>query len=243
MSAGKSHIHDSACEHVTGQAQYVDDLTPHANQLHVAVGGATIACGKITSIKLDAVRDAPGVVDVLSFDDLPALTDLGPVFPGDPLLVDQHIEYMGQAIFVVAATSTRLARQAVNLAEITYHESAPLLDLQEAIDNQIFVRPSHTMQRGDASAAIASAENRLSGNIRIGGQEHFYLEGQVAKCIPDDNGHVTIYSSNQNPTETQHLIAAVLGVPMNRVTVVTRRMGGGFGGKETQATRGAMICA
>ncbi len=243
MSAGKPHAHDSAYEHVTGKARYVDDLTPHANQLHVAIGGSTIACGDITSINLDAVRDAAGVVDVVSFDDLPALTDLGPVFPGDPLLVEQKVEYMGQAIFAVAATSMRLAQQAVKLARITYAESQPLLDLQKAIDDEIYVRPPHTMRRGDASAAIASAANKLSGSIHIGGQDHFYLEGQVAKCVPGDNGSFSVYSSNQNPTETQHLIAGVLGVPMNRVTVITRRMGGGFGGKETQATAVAAFAA
>jgi len=243
MSAGKPNAHDSACEHVTGRADYVDDLTPHANQLHVAIGGAAIACGNIESINLKAVKDAAGVVDVISFADLPALTDLGPVFPGDPLLIDDEVAHQGQAIFAVAATSHRLARQAVKLAQISYVESEPLLDLQKAIDDANYVRPSHTMQIGDASAAIASADNTLSGSIHVGGQDHFYLEGQVAKCVPGDNGSITLYSSNQNPTETQHLIAGVLGIPMNRVTVVTRRMGGGFGGKETQATAVAAFAA
>ncbi len=243
MSAGKPIAHDSASEHVAGRAHFVDDLLPHANQLHVAIGGSAIACGKLESINLEAVRSAPGVVDVLSFEDLPALTDLGPVFPGDPLLVEHNVEYMGQAIFAVAATSMRLAQQAVKSAEIVYTESQPILDLQEAIDNEIYVRPPHTMQRGDASAAIASATNKISGCIHVGGQEHFYLEGQVAKCVPDDDGSVSVYSSNQNPTETQHLIAGVLGVPMNQVTVITRRMGGGFGGKETQATAVAAFAA
>jgi len=220
MSAGKPTAHDSAAEHVAGSARYVDDLAPHANQLHVAIGGSAITCGKIESINLDAVRSAPGVVDILTFDDLPALTDLGPVFPGDPLLVERHVSYRGQAIFAIAATSMRLARQAVKLADIAYTESAPLLDLQTAIDNEIYVRPTHTMQRGDATKAIASAANKLSGTIHVGGQEHFYLEGQVARCIPGDDGSVTIYTSNQNPTETQHLIAGVMGVPMNQVTVV-----------------------
>jgi len=243
MSAGKSNAHDSAVGHVTGRALYVDDQVPHTGQLHVAIGGSTKACGAIQSIDLEAVKAAPGVVDVLSFDDLPALTDLGPVFPGDPLLVERNIEFMGQAIFAVAATSHRLARQAVKLAEITYTEAEPLLDLQQAIDDENYVRPPHTMQRGDASAAIATAANKLSGRIKIGGQEHFYLEGQVAKCVPGDDGSITVYSSNQNPTETQHLIAGVLGVSMNQVTVVTRRMGGGFGGKETQACATAALAA
>jgi len=243
MPAGKPYAHDSAAEHVTGRAHYVDDLVRHAGQLHVAIGGSAIACGKIKSINLDAVRSAPGVVDVMSFDDLPALTDLGPVFPGDPLLVEHNVEYMGQAIFAVAATSMRLAQQAVKLADIAYAETAPLLDLQEAIGGEIYVRPPHTMKRGDAGDAIASATNTLSGSIYVGGQEHFYLEGQVARCVPEDDGSVTIYSSNQNPTETQHLIAGVLGISMSQVTVITRRMGGGFGGKETQASAVAAFTA
>jgi len=243
MSAGKPFAHDSAREHVTGKACYVDDLVPHIGQLHVAIGGSTIACGTIESINLDAVRSAPGVVDVMSFSDLPALTDMGPVFPGDPLLVEHNVAFLGQAIFVVAATSIRCAQQAILLADITYIESAPLLDLQAAIDNEIYVRPPHTMKRGDASDAIESSTNQITGQIQIGGQEHFYLEGQVAKCVPNGDGSVTIYSSNQNPTETQHLVAGALGMPMNQVTIVTRRMGGGFGGKETQAAAVAVFSA
>lgn len=243
MSAGKPTSHDSAHAHVTGQANYVDDLTPLSGQLHVAIGGATVACGTIQSIDLDEVRNAPGVVDVLTHKDLPALTDIGPVFPGDPLLVDRSVEFIGQAVFAVAATSLRQAQQATMLAKITYDESKPLLDLQQAIDDAVYVRPPHTMQRGNADAAIASAQNKLSGTIHVGGQEHFYLEGQVAKAIPDDDGGVTIHSSNQNPTETQHLVAGVLGVPMNKVTIITRRLGGGFGGKETQGAAVAALAA
>ena len=243
MSAGKPISHDSAHGHVTGQANYVDDLPPLAGQLHVAIGGASIACGTIRSINLDAVRRAAGVVDVLTHKDLPALTDIGPVFPGDPLLIDHEVEFIGQAVFAVAATTIRLAQQAILLADISYDESTPLLNLQQAIDDAVYVRPPHSMIRGDANAAIACAANKLSGVIHIGGQEHFYLEGQVAKAIPEDDGAITIYSSNQNPTETQHLIAGVLGVPMNQVTVITRRMGGGFGGKETQGAAVAALAA
>lgn len=243
MSAGKPITHDSARGHVTGRAQYVDDLTPEAGQLHVAIGGASVACGSIQSIDLAAVRAAPGVVDVLTHNDLPALTDIGPVFPGDPLLVDTLVEFIGQPIFAVAATSIREAQQAVLLAQIQMNESTPLLDLQQAIDQAVYVRPPHVMQRGDAASAMKSAANKITGSIKVGGQEHFYLEGQVAKAVPQDDGGMTIYSSNQNPTETQHLIAGVLGVPMNRVTVITRRMGGGFGGKETHATAVAALAA
>lgn len=243
MSTGKPIAHDSAHGHVTGMARYIDDMPTQVGQLHVAIGGATIACGVIQSIDLTAVRNAAGVVDVITFKDLPALTDIGPVFPGDTLLVDKNIEFLGQAVFAVAAHSMRQAQQALMLANIVYEETAPLLDLQKAIDEKIYVRPPHTMQRGNAKTAIASAAHTLSGTIEVGGQEHFYLEGQVAKAVPQDDGGVCVYSSNQNPTETQHLVAGVLGIPMNQVTLVTRRMGGAFGGKETQAAAVAAFAA
>ncbi len=243
MSAGKPIAHDSAHGHVTGKAIYVDDIKPAAGQLYVAIGGANIAAGRIESMDLSAVRNAAGVVDVLTLKDLPGLVDIGPVFPGDPLLTERDVSFMGQAIFAVAATSFRRAIQSLRLANIAYRESKPLLDLQQAMDNEVYVRPKHTMQRGNAKSAIASATHKLQGTIHVGGQEHFYLEGQVALAQPEEDGGVLIHSSNQNPTETQHLIAGVLGVPMNKVTVVTRRMGGGFGGKETQAANLAAFAA
>jgi xanthine dehydrogenase large subunit len=234
--AGTEQPHDSATEHVTGKARYVDDLPTSMGQLFVAIGQAAIAHGRLRSMDLQAVRNSPGVVDVLTFADLPHATDIGPVFGGDPLLVDQIIEFMGQPIFAVAARSHREARQAVLRAEVAYEEYKPTLDITEAIEKQFFVRPPHRMQRGNSAEALLKSTHRIQGEQKIGGQEHFYLEGQVARARPEEDGGVTVWSSNQNPTETQHLLAHVLGVPMNRVTVIVRRMGGGFGGKETHAT-------
>ena len=241
--AGTSNPHDSAREHVTGIARYVDDLRPDMGQLHVAIGQAGIAHGKLVSMDLSAVHTAPGVVDIISFADLPHATDIGPVFPGDPLLVEETIEFMGQALFAVAAKSHREARQAVLLAAIEYDVAEAQLDLADSIDKQFFVRPPHRMQRGDSGKSLETARHRLQGELSIGGQEHFYLEGQVAKARPEEDGGVTIWSSNQNPTETQHLIAHVLGIAMSRVNVEVRRMGGGFGGKETHATPCAAFAA
>lgn len=241
--AGVSNPHDSAREHVTGGARYVDDITPDAGQLHVAIGQTSIAHGRLLSVDLSAVINAPGVVDVLTFADLPHATDIGPVFPGDPLLVDETIEFMGQAIFAVAANSHREARQAALLAAVEYEANIPKLDLAESVETEFYVRPPHRMQRGNSSQALDAASNRLQGELLIGGQEHFYLEGQVAKARPDEEGGVTLWSSNQNPTETQHLVAHVLGIAMNRVNVIVRRMGGGFGGKETHATPCAAFSA
>ena len=243
MASGSPRPHDSAREHVSGRARYVDDLVPVAGQLHVALGTATIARGRVTRLALDAVRAAPGVIDVLTFADLPHATDIGPVFPGDPLIVDEQVEYLGQPLFAVAATSHLLARRAALLAEVDYEEETPVLELAEAIDTEHYVRPPHRMQRGDARGALERAPRRLSGELRIGGQEHFYLEGQVARAEPEEDGGVTVHTSNQNPTETQHIVANVLGLAMHRVNVVVRRMGGGFGGKETHATPCAVIAA
>lgn len=241
--AGTPQIHDSAVAHVTGSAQYVDDLAPSLGQLHVAIGQAGIAHGRITSMDLSAVRSSDGVVDVLTFNDLPHATDIGPVFKGDPLLVEKTVEFLGQPLFVVAATSHRLARQAVLKAAIHYEEAEPQLDIAESIEQSFFVRPPHRMQRGDSTQALSESLNRLQGELHIGGQEHFYLEGQVAKAQPEEEGGITVWSSNQNPTETQHLLAHVLGIPMHRVNVIVRRMGGGFGGKETHATACAAFAA
>jgi len=243
MSTGQPRAHDSADEQVSGQARYVDDLTPNDGQLHVAIGQAGIARGRLCDLDLEPVRESPGVCDVLTFADLGPVTDIGAVFPGDPLLVDEQIEFFGQAVFAVAARSHREARAAVLAARMEYDEQAPLLDVAEAIERQEFVRPPHRMQRGDSTQALTASRHRLQGELHVGGQEHFYLEGQVARADPEEDGGVTVYSSNQNPTETQHLISRVLQIPMHRIHVVVRRMGGGFGGKETHATACAVFAS
>jgi xanthine dehydrogenase large subunit len=243
MSIGKSHKHDSAPLHTTGEARYVDDIVLPEGALHVAVGGSSIAHGEIISIDLSAVKNASGVVDVIVASDIPGKHDIGPVFAGDLLLTDSKIEYHSQPIFAVAATDYISAKKALKLAKIEYKEQKPLLDLQEAIDKEIYVRPPHGMSCGDATKAIQSSPHTITGTLNIGGQDHLYLEGQASIAIPEEDNDITIHSSNQNPTETQHLVAEVLGLTMADVNVVTRRMGGAFGGKETQAAPWACIAA
>ena len=235
--------HDSARHHVTGAALYVDDRPRVSGQLFACVGGSAIAHGKVRRMDLSRVRKAPGVVDVITAADIPGQLDIGPVYPGDPLLVADTIEYIGQPLFAVAGTDFTAARKAVALARIEYEQWTPLLSLTEAVEKSFYVRPPHRMQRGDADAALTAAAHRITGEMRVGGQEHFYLEGQASTAIPEEDGGVTIHSSNQNPTETQKLAARVLDLPMNKVTVVTRRMGGGFGGKETHAGPWACLAA
>lgn len=235
--------HDSAVKHVTGAAYYVDDLPPAANQCYVAIGGSAIAHGTITRIDLTEVAASEGVVDVILRSDIPGHVDIGPVFPGDPLLISDKVEFAGQAIFAVLATSQLAARRAVVKAAIDYAEDNVVLNVPDAQSESLTVRPPHTMQRGDSAAALSAATNRISGQFEVGGQEHFYLEGQVARAEVDEDGGVLVKSSNQNPTEAQKLVAEVLGIPMNAVVVETRRMGGGFGGKETQANACCCIAA
>jgi xanthine dehydrogenase large subunit len=183
------------------------------------------------------------VVDVITFHDVPGHTDIGPVFPGDPIFVEREISYSGQCLFAVAATSLSAARHAILLANVQIDKLPAQLDAVQAAAQQEFVRPSHTQQRGDWQATLEQAEHVLEGALFIGGQEHFYLEGQACVVIPSEDEGVMVHTSNQHPSETQKLVSEVLDIPFHAVTVEVRRMGGGFGGKETQASPWACIAA
>ena len=226
--------HDSAGKQVSGTALFIDD-TIDSSYKHIAIGYSTIACGTIESIDLTAVRSSDGVVDVITVEDIPGHTDIGPVFKGDPLLTSDRIEFFGQAIFAVLADTQAQARTAAQQAEITYQKEPAVLKLSEAIEKKFYVRPPHRMQRGDAVTELDKGAHRLTGKVSVGGQEHFYLEGQVATASVDEDNGVHVLSSNQNPTEAQKLVAEVLDLSMKDVLLETRRLGGGFGGKETQA--------
>jgi xanthine dehydrogenase large subunit len=242
-AAGQSLHHESAHKHASGEALYIDDMPEPANTLHAYVGLSAIAHGKLLKLDLDKVRSAPGVVDVLTPEDVPGSRDIGPVFPGDPVMVDGEVEYWGQVLFAVAATSHDAARRAARLAVVEYLPLPAYTTIEAGLANNSFVRPTRSMQSGDARAAISAAPRSLQGQMKIGGQEHMYLEGQTALCIPQEDGGMLVYSSTQNPSGGQKLVAEVLGIPMNMVTVDTRRMGGGFGGKETNANQWACIAA
>lgn len=243
--AGQPQKHESAHKHVSGEAVYVDDHLAPVNALHAYVGLSSIARGKITRFDLSKVLAAEGVVDVLTLSDVPGHKDIGPVFPGDPLMVNEggEVEFYGQVLFAVAASSQDLARKAARLAEIEYDSLDADITIEQGLANNSFVRPTHRQQRGDAGQTIANASHRLKGEMQIGGQEQMYLEGQASLCVPTEDGGMTVYTSTQNPTEGQKLVAEVLDIPMNKVTVDMRRMGGGFGGKETNANQWACIAA
>jgi xanthine dehydrogenase large subunit len=240
---GRSKKHESADKQVAGEALYVDDRPALRGELHAAVGQSTIAHGNIISMDLSAVKSAQGVVKVITVDDVPGHTDIGPVFPGDPVLALGKVEFVGQPLFAVAATSYELARKAVKLAKVEYETLEPVLTVKDALAKKSFVRPPYTMKRGDSQTAINAAAHQLSGEVFIGGQEHMYLEGQISTAVPTEDGGMDIYTSSQHPSEVQKLVAEVLNVPLNKVLVDMRRMGGGFGGKETQAAPWACIAA
>ncbi len=234
--------HDSAELHVAGEARYIDDLPEPPGTLYAALGISEHAHARIRSMNLDAVRKAPGVVAVVTAADIPGANNIGPVFPDEPLFAAQLAEFRGQPLFAVAATSVELARRAARLARIEYEPLEPVITIEQALEKQQFVHPTLTVTRGDLSA-LEKSTHRTRLKLRSGAQEHFYLEGQVALAVPGERGEMTIHSSTQHPTEVQHLAAAALGVPDAAVTVELRRLGGGFGGKETQAAGYAMAAA
>lgn len=238
FKSNTTSAHDSAPLHVSGTADFIDDLNPAANLLHLYIGGAP-QIGDIQSIDLDAVRQSPGVVAVFTAKDIPGHKDIGPVFPGDVLLAESSIDYVGQPVFLVAANRRDDARRAARKADIQITPSQNIT----LTPTERVVRPAHTQTLGDVSTALDHAPHQLRGQLEIGGQEHFYLEGQAAQAQLDEDGRFFVQSSSQHPSEVQKLIAEVLDLPMADVVVQTRRMGGGFGGKETQAAPWAILCA
>ncbi len=244
MSVSKPLPHDAARLHVTGTARYVDDIPTPADCLHLAFGQSSIAHGRIKAMNLEAVKSAPGVVAVLRAEDLPFTNDVSPAAHDEPLLAVGSVHYIGQPLFAVVATSHLAARKAARLGDITYEELTPLLTIDEAMAaNSRFEEGPRIYQKGDAGAAIAAADHLVTGVFEIGAQEHFYLEGQAALALPQEDGDMFVHSSTQHPSEIQHKVAEALGLPMHGVRVEIRRMGGGFGGKESQGNALAVACA
>jgi xanthine dehydrogenase large subunit len=236
--------HDSAHKHVTGEAIYGDDIPEPRGLLHVYSRMADRTHARITKMDLDAVRKAPGVVGVVCAADLVNTSnDIGPALPGDLVFADGEVLFHGQPLFAVAAETREAARRAAMLAEIEYEDLPAILSIEEALAADAKVAPTKVWSQGDADAAIAKAPHRLQGSTTFGGQEHFYLEGQNAMAIPQEGGDMLVHSSTQNPSGGQELIAKVLGLADHAVTVENRRMGGGFGGKETQSNWFAVIAA
>ncbi len=241
---GAPAAHDSAALHVSGEAVYVDDIPEPAGCLHVYPCPSREAHARLVRLDLAAVRAAPGVACALSAADIPGENDTSPTGTGDdPCLADGTIHFLGQPLFAVAAETIEQARAAAARAVVETEPLEPVLTVEQAMAAGSFVQDPHTMRRGDAGRALAAAPRRLSGRMEIGGQDHFYLEGQVSLAIPAEGGGMFVHCSTQHPSEAQHAVAKVLGRPDNAVTVETRRMGGAFGGKESQAAQWAALAA
>lgn len=244
-TVGSSRIHDSAPKHVAGEALYIDDIAAPDGLLHAYLGTSTVARGRLLSLDLDAVRCAAGVVAVLTAADIPGANDISATHLHDePVFATEQILFHGQPLFAVVAETREQARYAATLATANYAEEAPLIDIAAArkAGGQLVTAPLK-LERGDVEATLAASPRRLKGSMTIGGQEHFYLESQIALAIPGEDEDMAVLVSTQHPSEVQHMVAAVLGVGSHAVTIEVRRMGGGFGGKETQANLFACVAA
>ncbi len=238
----KNLVHDSGVKHVSGLAEYTDDITEPLNTLYGAIGWSKKAHAKIKKIDLEEVKKSEGVVTVATYLDIPGRNDVGPVFDGDPIFPEKKVEYFGQPLFAVAATSIELARKAVLKAKIYYKELKPIITIDEALKKNNLLFKPRIIRKGDATQKIVKAKNKIKGNFTTGSQEHFYLEGQVALVIPKEDNNFLVYSSTQHPSETQQILAKMLNQKSNSIEVLVRRIGGGFGGKETNFITSAICC-
>ena len=234
-AVGVAHPHESAVLHVLGEAAYTDDLPELQGTLHAALGLSQKAHARIRGIDLDAVKASPGVAAVYTAQDIPGANDCGPIIHDDPILADGLVQYAGQPLFIVVADTHDRARRAARAARIDYEELPAILTPQEAKQAQSFVLPPMRLARGDARRALETAKHRVQGTLYVGGQEQFYLEGQISYAIPKEGNGMHVYCSTQHPSEMQHVVAHALGLHSHNVVVECRRMGGGFGGKESQS--------
>ncbi|WP_440669836.1 xanthine dehydrogenase molybdopterin binding subunit [Candidatus Pelagibacter sp. HIMB1483] len=238
----KSIAHDSGAKHVSGLAKYTDDISEPLNTLYGAIGWSRNAHAKIKRVDLDAVKNSEGVLTVVTHSDIPGRNDVGPVFDGDPIFPKDKVEYYGQPLFAVAATTIELARKAVLKAKVFYQDLKPIVTIDDALKRNSLLFKPRIIKKGNPNQKIEKSKNKIKGNFTTGSQEHFYLEGQVAFVIPKEDNNYTVYSSTQHPSETQQIIAKMLNQKSNSIDVLVRRIGGGFGGKETNFMTSA-ICA
>ena len=228
--------HDSALKHASGQALYIDDMPEPPGTLHGALVLSPVASGRLAKLDLSAAAAAPGVVATLVAEDIPGRNSTAGPGKEEPLFVVDRVEFAGQPLAMVVADTLDAARAAAERAVIEIEETEAILDIATALARQAYVQAPSTLRRGDPETALKTAPHRLSAEFSVGGQEHFYLEGQVAFALPGEDGDLVVHSSTQHPTEVQHVCAQLLSCDFNRVTAVVRRLGGGFGGKESNAS-------
>ncbi len=238
-----SFRHDSALKHVSGKAVYIDDMPVPAGTQETALVLSPHAHARVVSIDVSAARAAPGVSAVVTAADIPGHNDIAPVRSGEPALAEGIVDYVGAPVAAVAANTYDEAFAAAKLVKVEYEVLHPVLTIEEAWEKKLFVYDPPKIVHGDAEDAIARSRHTVSGEVRCGGQDHFYLESQIALAVPGEDRDITVYSSTQHPSEVQKGVGEVLGLPANAVTVEVRRMGGGFGGKESQSTIIAAIAA
>lgn len=238
---GKDIPHDSARGHVTGESIYIDDMPLARNELIVDFFGSPVANGKIKKVDLSQAQGIPGVVGLFTYKDLGGINKFGPITQDEVLLCEDHVSFIGEPIVVIAAENARALKKAKKAIKVEIEEHKPILTIDEAKAANQFIDKTYRITRGDADKGIACAKHVLKGTFVIGGQDHFYLESQAALVVPGEYDQLVIHSSTQNPSEVQQVAARVLGLNQNQVVCVTKRMGGGFGGKECQATHPAVI--
>jgi xanthine dehydrogenase large subunit len=242
-SVGQSLPHDSASGHVTGAAAYIADLPRRSDELVVGFVPSPLACGRLRGIDLAAARAVPGIADLVTAADLPAARRFGPILPDEPVLAEDEVLYVGQPVVVIAGETEAAVAEARRLVRLEIEPGDPILTIDQAIARGKYLGPSRRIGRGDAAATIAMAPHRLAEVFHNLGQEHLYLEPQAALVYPGEEGQLVVHSSTQGPTEVQHVVAEALGLGMHEVVCICKRMGGGFGGKETQATLPAIMAA
>ncbi|HRK30917.1 MAG TPA: xanthine dehydrogenase molybdopterin binding subunit [Tepidisphaeraceae bacterium] len=240
---GKNIPHDSAAGHAAGESVFLDDVPPMHGEVFVGIVGSPVARGRVQSLDLAAARNMPGVVGLYTHKDVPGSNRFGPVVHDEDLLVVDEAQFIGHPIVVIAAKSREVLAAARRAVRLEMEELDPVLSIERAITLEQFLSPLRKIERGDVDRALAAAPHSLEGVFDIGGQEHFYLESQIGIVVPGENRTFTVHSSTQHTSEVQALVAEVLGVPFNHVNCICKRMGGGFGGKETQAAQPAMLAA
>ena len=243
---GRDCAHESAHLHVAGEATYIDDIRELDGTLHAALGLSPVAHGRLAAIDIERLRAESGVTAIYTAADIPGINDVGPIVHGDdPILADGVVHYLGQPMFAVIAADRRVARRVAARAKefVTIEPLPALLSAREAHAAAAYVVPPMRLARGDAKAAIAKAPHRFKDTLSVGGQEQFYLEGQISYAIPLEDETMLVHCSTQHPSEMQHAVAHMLGLRANQVQVQCRRMGGGFGGKESQSALFACVAA
>ena len=244
-AAHSNHIHESATKHVTGKAKYCDDITEPVGTLHAYLGVSDVAHATIKSIDLTAVKSMPGVIGTITTLDIPGMNDISPTGQNDePVFPVDTVQFYGQPLFAVIAKTRKIARHAAKLAVIDYDILPHALSISSAQNvGYPHVTAPLKLERGNVDKIKSKGSNQIKGEIAIGGQDHMYLEGQIAFAVPGEDDDLIIHCSTQHPSEAQHMVAQVMGIPNNAVTVNVRRMGGGFGGKESQMNLFCVVAA